>query len=376
MKRVACLIGLVIAMPLAAQEPVEREHVVRRGDTLWDLATYYFSDPFVWPEIYEANTTVVEDPHWIYPEEVLVIPGIRGTADRRARADADAEAETPRVAVASRRAPPARTVFYRQPALPEADEQTDPTILSEPTREEVPVTSSEFNASPVVADVGDMGVVGRFIGALRENREVGSPPSAHPQDEVFLGYEGRADLRVGDQLMLIRVGKRLAGGRVLQPTAVLRVTRLEEEVMFARIENQYGPVHRGHLATRMPTYPDFMVEAAQPVGDEAGYDLEGRVIEFSGDPPMPTIKDIAFVNLGTRDGVSVGDVFTAYLPPRASRRRQLGNLLGNIERLPSEDVALLRVVRVSENVATVKVDQVTLPRLEDGIRVRRTHTVQ
>lgn len=370
MKRVACLIGLLIATPLAAQEPVEREHVVKRGDTLWDLAGVYYSNPFDWPTIYEANTTVVEDPHWIYPEEVLVIPGIRGDTEPAPRQQQQVAMQRPE------RQPPARTVFYREPPPPPANEVSDPTVLSEPVMDRVPVRAGEFTSAPYVDDPGTLEIMGEFIGALRENRVVGSPVTAHPQDEIFLGYEGDARPEIDQRLLLIRVGKRLAGGRVLEPTGVVRVTRLEEEVIFGRIETQFGPILPGQVAVRMPMYPDFLVDEAQPVATDAGHDIEGEVIEFIGDPPLPGLADVAFVNRGAEDGIAVGDVFTAYLPPRASRRRGLGDLLSNIERLPTENVALLRVLRVGAEVATVTVDQLWLPRLEDGIQVHRTHTVQ
>jgi hypothetical protein len=45
-------------------------HVVRRGDTLWDLSDHYLRSPWYWPKLWSYNPQV-QNPHWIYPGDHL-----------------------------------------------------------------------------------------------------------------------------------------------------------------------------------------------------------------------------------------------------------------------------------------------------------------
>ena len=50
--------------------PVPELHVVRAGDTLWDICWYYFNDPWQWPKIWSYNPQIT-NPHWIYPGDLV-----------------------------------------------------------------------------------------------------------------------------------------------------------------------------------------------------------------------------------------------------------------------------------------------------------------
>jgi hypothetical protein len=45
-------------------------YVVQRGDTLWDIASMFLRDPWLWPEIWQINPEV-ENPHLIFPGDIL-----------------------------------------------------------------------------------------------------------------------------------------------------------------------------------------------------------------------------------------------------------------------------------------------------------------
>ncbi len=76
-------LGLIFSCSVAAagQATLAPNHpdsyVVVKGDTLWDIAGRFLVEPWRWPDVWQANPQI-ENPHLIYPGDVLTLSFIDG----------------------------------------------------------------------------------------------------------------------------------------------------------------------------------------------------------------------------------------------------------------------------------------------------------
>jgi hypothetical protein len=63
--------GISLAADDAAETKNGYYYTVQKGDTLWGLSRSFADSPWVWPELWTENSTVIANPHLIYPGQKI-----------------------------------------------------------------------------------------------------------------------------------------------------------------------------------------------------------------------------------------------------------------------------------------------------------------
>ena len=324
-----------------------RTHVVRAGDTLWDLSRTYLGDPFLWPEIYRLNTDVVEDPHWIYPGEQLRIPAGQGEA----------------VVAAGGEAEPAR--FAPTTFSSRASGGGSTGRLSLIGRTPAPlIRSGEYYAAPWVERDGGPHGAGRLVAGTDLTVAQQSPRDRlQIGDRVLLTPPPGAGAPRGTRFLVFELGPQLPGrGQVVLPTGVVTVEETdgrEGEALHARVLTAYDNMRigQGIIPFDSVTLP---TERPQPV-DLGG--LDAKVLWLRGDNVLPSLHQYLVLDRSTHDGVKQGDQFTLL---RRAHRNDDG------VKIPSEAIATVQVIRVTPYGATAMILDQLQPAIREGNDARMT----
>jgi LysM repeat protein len=160
-------------------------YTVKRGDTLWSIASMYLKDPWLWPEVWIINPQV-PNPHLIYPGDKLALAyGAGGRMEVRLE-QAGATRLDPRL-----RSDPLAN------AIPTIPYSAIAAFLSRPTL----MSDDEMRRAPYVLAFRDMHqVAGNDIEVYVRKLQAGensrfavmhiATPLVDPDDGKVLGYEG------------------------------------------------------------------------------------------------------------------------------------------------------------------------------------------
>jgi LysM repeat protein len=355
----AAAIFTVVSVPSARAQEVTADtatHTVKKGDTLWDLANFYLGDAYLWPEIYRLNTDQIEDPHWIYPGEVLRLP-------TRARGAAPAVAvepgPAPEVAEAPRRTTGATVFTPRTLPRPRGSMMA---AEAPPPR----VNPGDFTRAPYFTKgMGPQGAGVVLVGAdIPGIDKPNATANFQLYDRVLMSPPEGSVLRTGDRLIAYREGDYVEDvGTVVIPTAILRVVRPPQDGDAAIVEvlELYGQLNSEQHVVPLDTTGSGATEAPVPVSTTQSAKIQSIVRESV----LPSLDYYVLFDMTSTDGMKVGDEIQVYRP-RTEPKTDIGPAI------PEVEIATGQVVRVTPYGATARITSQQQPAIRVGESVRVT----
>jgi methionine-rich copper-binding protein CopC len=322
--------------PPPSPEKLPEVHVVRKGDTLWDISGYYFQNPWFWPKVWSFNP-LITNPHWIYPGDLVRLYAV-GQKPEMPPPMPDKQPETPRV---SRAAPAASTgIMLRQNGFVEQ---------------------------------GELDAAATIVGSKEEKMMLAT------LDEAYVESKSQRPLKQGQRYTVYRV--------------VSEVTHPETGSVLGSIVEILGETEvRGVSGKDAPTSKEggpiaktVIVDALNPIerGDRVGplrrqfklvepaadrKNIDGMVVAALRPTRLVGSEMLVFLDKGRDDGVEVGNRFVV-VRRGDGYQPLLADVQTEDERYPREVIAEVLVVDVREKTCTGVVTR-ALKEVQMGDRVQ------
>jgi hypothetical protein len=243
----------------SSKKKIPPYHVVKQGDTLWDVCDHYYNDPWAWPQLWAFNKGIT-NPHWIYPGDRIRLLGAsapkKGGEPLRVRRTRD------------------RT---EGPILLKQNGFADPTELEKS---------------------------GSVSGSKQERLLLSE------RDELYLGKMGHLNPQPGQAYTVYRVRKKLVSpdgthvGHLVDIRGTVRIKKVDKnKAATGVITESVNPIERGDRVgplrrrfRRLPVTP-------------ADKTITGRVIGGFADKVYHGINELIFIDKGANHGVRKGNRF-------------------------------------------------------------------
>ncbi len=277
MKKTASLIiGLLFILsavtPLLAEDTV---HIVKKGDTLWDITKQYVENPWKWPIIWSNNQDIT-NPHRIFPGDQVIISR---TGDK-----------TTITIIPDGKEPATYT-----PA--EVAVVKDKSILISPQFSTYMFSPNILTGSGSVIQKDDLGRLASKNEAVIIKSNKGLALN-HGITIVSLVSEIKNENKVV--------------GYLYKAVAIASIEEAQSDIYKAMIAYSNQEIRAGDIILDdLKSIAPMRITPSEPVIKEPG-----RVIDIFGGLSDGSYLDLIFLNLGKNDGVDQGSLVSIYKETR------------------------------------------------------------
>jgi LysM repeat protein len=316
-------------------------YTIKRGDTLWSIATLFLKSPWRWPELWGMNRTQIKNPHLIYPGQML---GLVKTADGRAQLVLGGAPSTEAAPPPPPPAPVATVVptVRLSPRAREIASGANSAISSIPNNQIEP-----FLSRPQIVAAQDLDQYPRIIATEQDRVNLGLGDTAFARGVTDPKVENYNVLRPAKPLFdpddiehkhpIAYEAVYLGTARVTKPGDVTKLTITGSKLEIG-VDDRLVPVTHQELIT----YAPHRLEK----------DITGSIISVYGGVDQVGAGNIVTLNRGSVDGLEVGHVLSVLrnghsVPdPTAS-----GSSRYEVVQLPEENIGTAFVFRVFNGIS-------------------------
>jgi LysM domain len=284
--------------------PTPELHVVRRGDTLWDICFFYFNDPWQWPKIWSYNAQVT-NPHWIYPGDLV------------------------------RLLPRGAFVQASGPAEPNPNPDAIDPVPAPAKRTDVGLKTTAFVEK---ADL-EQGIT--IDGAVDEKQLLTTG------DQVYLSYPKNKQPQVGKKFSIYVPGQPVKGyGAYVRLLGTLEVLSVKEDkraraiITDANYEIERG-AKVGPLVTKFKNVPNVAPSV----------DAQAPIVAMLANDQLIGQGEIVFVALGRKSGVQIGNRMYVVRRGDAYPEKMSNEIGSDDRRFPARSLGEVVIVEVGDNIS-------------------------
>jgi len=321
--------------------PLPQPYIVKKGDTLWDIAVHYFNNPYKWIKIWEHNL-YISNPDLIYPGNQIWFgtskKPAKGTTTRAAVTQARGSGILPSVKLSPQ---------IREKPLERLETGIDNSMVLGA------LSRQDFIQPEAVQGVG------HILGAEDQRINFGANDSLYLKFNKQPVKEGSLfDIfRTGDPVSDPVTGKAI--GVLVTHLGQIRVTSHSDGIYRGVVEKAFEEIGRGDRLK-----PAHSINTKIKLNYPAGR-LQARILYIRDDAAEAGQHQIVGISLGRKDGIRTGAVLSVHRAGSTEKDRVTGDTV----RLPEEKIGELIVLIPQQDASIALISRSTAPiNLGDAVR--------
>jgi LysM repeat protein len=318
--------------------PADATHVVKKGDTLWDLAFQFLGDPFKWPLIWQLNT-YIKNPDLIYPGNILKIPGENNINLSGLENSTPIQSET--------KGALAMVVALRDSSTHSSSYGNDSLILSS-LRQRSLLSPAYFASAPFLWTQKD----------ARGNRYPGNGTVKKPTDreayqrfdilniELFkdVSYEKNDTIDIYTSIKFFHYKN--APANLVKRTGRACVREVNEKTMRAQLIDMWDVIKGDERIAPALSFEPLEIDTIT----EPDISFEAEVFTRAEETESPYPFQTVILDRGKEDGVKIGDIFALYhrIENGSPQFSMVGYIVNVTQNSSSMSIMSIAINRVSE----------------------------